>query len=282
MGCFKNRFLRFFCIFLQIIILGDNMQKILITGAASGIAKSVIEKIKHENYLIYVTVRTDKQLKLVQEKYKNCKNIECFKLDITNYNDCIKASNLDIDILINNAAIGEGGSVATIPIEKLERNFTTNVFGTFQLTQIVLKSMLQKGEGKIINMASLAGRMPISFLGSYSATKASIIKLTIALKNELKLLNNNIKIVLIEPGLYYTGFNQVMLENKDRDYQSYFDDCIKIINAKENLMLRILEHRDLTSITNKIVKAIHERNPKFIYRAPFMQSIGSKIFELLN
>ncbi|MEI3529912.1 MAG: SDR family NAD(P)-dependent oxidoreductase [Bacilli bacterium] len=258
------------------------MQTILITGAASGLAKNVIDKIKDNEYFIFLTVRTNKQLERVREKYKNHKNIKCFKLDITNKQDLDKVKALDIDILINNAASGEGGSVLTIPMARLEKNFYTNVFGTVALTQIVLQKMLQKDSGKIINIASLAGVMPISFLGSYSATKASIIKLSIVLRNELKLLTDNIKIVLIEPGFYHTGFNQVMLENKYNDYHTYFDSCIELIKARENLMLRFLEHKSFNSITDKITKAIISDNPNFIYRAPFWQSIGSKIYELFH
>lgn len=258
------------------------MQKILITGAASGLAKNLIEKIKNDDYFIFVSVRTNSQLEIVKEKYKHNKNIKCLKLDITNQNDIKKVENLDIDILINNAAIGEGGSLLTIPVSRLEENFNTNVFSTIKLTQVILKKMLQKDYGKIINIASLAGVMPISFLGSYSATKASIIKLSITLKKELKFLTNNIKVILIEPGFYYTGFNQVMLDNKYNDYQSYFDSCIELLKAKENLMLRLLEHKNLNSITDKIIHAIEKDNPRFIYRAPFFQSVGSKIYELFH
>lgn len=259
------------------------MKKILITGASSGIIASVINKIKqNKDYYIYVTVRTKKQLEIVSKKYENYQNIECFKLDITNNKDIEKVKKLDIDILINNAAIGEGGSIACININRLINNFNVNVFGTIKLTQVVLSNMINKGEGKIINVASLAGIMSISFLGSYSATKASIIKLSIALKNELKLINKNIKIVLIEPGFYHTGFNRIMIDNKYNDSFSYFDKCIDIIKKRENLMLKTLEKNNFNSITNKIIKAIKVNNPKFIYRAPMLQVIGSKIYELFH
>lgn len=271
----------FFCFVNNSI--GDIMKRILITGASSGIASFVINKIKNKNdYYIYVTVRTNKQLELVNIKYKDDKNIECFKLDITNDQDIEKVKKLDIDILINNAAVGEGGSVACINIERLVNNYEVNVFGTVKLTQIVLNNMLAKGTGKIINIASLAGVMPISFLGSYAATKSSIIKLSIALKNELKLINRNIKVVLIEPGFYHTGFNQVMIDNKYNDYNSYFNNCINIIRKRESIMLKLLEKNNLNSITNKIVKAIKTDNPRFIYRAPITQAIFSKIYELFH
>ena len=63
-------------------------------------------------------------------------------------------------------------------------------------------------------MSSLAGLIPLKFLGSYASSKAALITLSDVLKKELKELNSNIKVVLVEPGLYYTGFNQVMFENK--------------------------------------------------------------------
>lgn len=259
------------------------MKKILITGASSGIAATVINKIKDiDNYYIYVTTRTEKQADRVKKIYINYNNIKCFKLDITNDKDIDKVKKLDIDILINNAAIGEGGSIACIDINRLINNFDVNVFGTIKLTQIILKKMISNGSGKIINIASLAGVMPLPFAGCYSATKSSIIKLSITLKNELKLINENIKVVLIEPGFYYTGFNQVMIDNKYGDYHTYFDKCINIIKKRENLMLKLLEKKNLDSITNKIIKAIELDNPKFIYRAPIFQVIGSKIYELFH
>lgn len=275
--------MRFFSFFFVNNNIGDKMKKILITGASSGIAADVINKIKDINdYYIYVTVRTNKQLELVNKKYKNYKNIKCLKLDITDDNDIESIKNLDIDILINNAAIGEGGSIACININRLKNNFNVNVFGAIKLTQIVLKNMINKGSGKIINIASLAGVISLPFAGSYSATKASIIKLSIALKNELKLINKNIKVVLIEPGFYYTGFNQVIVDNQYDDVNEYFKSSIEIIKKRENLILKLLEKKNLDSITNKIVKAIKLDNPKFIYRAPIFQVIGAKIYELFH
>ena len=126
-------------------IMGDNMKKILITGARSGIMGKVIDKIKN-NYFIYVTVHTQSQLKAIKEKYKNNKNIKCFKLDVTNQKDILKLKNLDIDILISNAAISETGSILELPIEKMKNNFQTNVFSNFNIIQIVLKNMIKKNK----------------------------------------------------------------------------------------------------------------------------------------
>lgn len=257
------------------------MKKILFTGARSGIAHATIKRIvNNKDYEIYVTVHTEKQLELVQETYRNYDNVKCLKLDITNEKDLQQIETLDIDILVNNAAIGVGGSIAEIPMEKVRHNFEVNVFGTFSATQIALKRMMQKGEGKIINISSLAGIFPLKFLGVYGATKASVSLLTRTLKKELKLINNDIKIVLIEPGMYKTGFNQVMLENK-YDWmrtKSYFSEELETIRKCENKFFDCMEKHNVNSIAKKIAKAINSDNPCFLYRAPFSHALLAKLY----
>ena len=70
----------------------------------------------------------------------------------------MKVMNIKIDVLINNAAIGESGSAAEIDINKYRDTFETNVFCPIELTQIVLKQMIPRKEGRIIFLSSLAGR----------------------------------------------------------------------------------------------------------------------------
>ncbi len=259
------------------------MEKILVTGARSGIINSVIDSII-DKYYIYLTVENETQLKMVNKKYTNYNNIECMKLDITDKKDREKISLLDIDILICNAAIGEGGSVSEIPIDKVRHNFEVNVFSNFELIQLVLKKMVNNKKGKIIVMSSLAAHFPINFLGSYCSTKASISMLTATLKNELKLIDNNIKIKLIEPGLYHTGFNQVMLENKYdwMNIDSYFESIIEDIRNREDIYFNLLEKKKMNSIVKQIVKAIESNDNKFIYSAPISQYLFSKIYNLIK
>lgn len=255
------------------------MQKILFTGARSGIASKVIDKIKDKDYYIYVTVLNDKQLECVKEKYKDYNNIECFKLDITT-DDKDKLKEIDIDILVNNAAICYGGSISEIDMNKVRENFEVNVFSSFEVVQIVLKNMIRKKKGKIIIMSSLAGIMPIKFMGVYASTKASVIKLTTTLKKEIDMLSKNIDICMIEPGFYHTGFNQVMFENKyDKNYESYFREYIKILRERDNFITNFIEKKRLDSIVNKIEDAIENGN-KFIYRAPFSQVVVAKLYQL--
>ena len=255
------------------------MQKILFTGARSGIASKVIDRIKDKDYYIYVTVLNDLQLKYVKDKYKDYNNIECFKLDITS-NDKEKLVYLDVDILVNNAAICYGGSISEIDMDKVRDSFEVNVFSSFEIVQIVLKNMIRKKKGRIIIMSSLAGIMPLKFMGVYASSKASIIKLTSTLKNEMEMIDKNIDICMVEPGFYHTGFNQVMFENKyDNSYDSYFKKYINILRTRDNFITNFIECKKLDSIVRKIEDAILNGN-KFIYRAPFMQVFIDKLYQL--
>ena len=259
------------------------MQKVLITGARSGIINKVCDKLITKNYFLYITVHTNSELKIIEKKYNKYNNVKCFKLDVTSKEDKKILENLDVDILISNAAIAESGSVSEIDINKIRNNFEVNVFANFEILQIILKKMMKKKKGKIIMMSSLAGIIPIPFLGSYCATKASIIKLAECLNLELKLLDNNIKISIITPGLYKTGFNKLAFDKKYdfMDIDSYFKHQLNIIRKSENIFLTLFEKKNLNSIVNKIVKAVESANPHLFYRTPFSQVLFAKIMSLI-
>lgn len=256
------------------------MQTILITGARSGIIYPVINKLKNK-YKMYVTVHTKSEEKYVKKLYQNIPNIKCLKLDVTK--DIEKLNNLDIDILICNAAIAESGAISEININKVKDNFEVNVFSNLKIIQKVIAKMINKKTGKIIVMSSLAGKVTIPFLGSYCSSKAALSQIIKALYYENKLLKNNIKIVLIEPGLYKTGFNKLAFDKKyDNMENSYFKNKINLIQKCENIALRLFEKKNLYSIDKKIIKAITSKSPKFRYSSPLVQNIFAKIYNLFN
>ena len=257
--------------------------RILITGATSGIGFEVAKRMASRGHFVTIATHTKLQCKNLKDNIANIKNIECIKLDITSKKDRQELQNMDIDCLFNNAGIGYGGSISEIDMSSVRKNFEVNVFSSFEILQLVLKKMIEKNHGRIVIMSSLLGIMPIKFLGVYSATKASIISLTTTLRKEIKMLNKNIDICIVEPGAYNTGFNQVMLENKYSwmEKESYFKEFIPEIRKKEKLKFDILEFHNFNSIINKIVNAIENENPKFIYRAPFLQVLGVKLYNFL-
>lgn len=265
-------------------MIGDSMQKILYTGARSGIAAEVIKRLKEKDFKIYATVHNNQQLEGIKRIYKDYSNVECFKLDVTNETDRKKISSLDIDILVCNAAISYGGSLTEIDVDLVRGNYEVNVFSTLELIQLAIKPMLQKKKGKVIIMSSLAAIYPFPFIGSYSSTKAALKKIAETLKKELALLNCNIQVCLVEPGFYYTGFNQVMFDNKySKMYiDSYFKAQIEEIRKRENLIHHFLEKKKLDSISKKIEQAIFDDSFKFLYRAPLSQVICAKLYSLFK
>lgn len=258
--------------------------KILITGARSGISYQVAIKLARKGHFVYLTTHTNEQAISLNKKLEEYNlKILCFKLDITNEQDRHLIDNLDLDVLINHAGIGVGGSVVEMDLDDVRKNFEVNVFSSFQLLQLAYQNMRKrKKEGKIFIMSSLASMVPLPFLGSYCASKAAISTLTISLKKELRSIHSKIQISLIEPGAYRTGFNQVMIDNKEKYLypNSLFYQKRQEISKKQTKLFSIMEKKHLDSIVNKIVKQVEKKKSKFKIRAPFLQRVGAKLYLL--
>ena len=255
--------------------------RILITGSSSGIGFLTAKTLAYKGHTIFLSCHRQSEIRYVKEKVKDYKNIIVIKLDVTNLNDRKKALDLDLDCIICNAAVAQGGSFLEIDMEKVRENFEVNVFSNFQLVKNILKQMISKDKGRIVIISSLAANVPILFASSYSASKASVSSITKALKKEVSLINKNVKIALVEPGLYHTGFNNVFLDNKYDD-GIYFRKLKDKIYKLENLFLKLFEKKDLDSIVIQIVRAATDKRVKKVYRAPFFQSLASKLYSLFK
>ena len=248
------------------------MEKVLITGARSGIGYNTGIYLAKHNYDVYLAVHTNIELNYLNKKIKTLKyKIKCLKIDITNEDDIKKIRDLDIDILINNASVGIGGSLIDINLELVRKSYETNILGTLKLSQVFLGDLFYRKKcGKIIFISSLAGILPISYIGTYALTKSSINMMAKILKKEIKQLGMNIKIKLIEPGIYNTGFNDYMLDYiKDKN----------IANNKKKLF-KLFGSDNLNSISKTIYKATSSLNNKLIYRTSIFDSIIIKLYNL--
>lgn len=253
---------------------------VLITGALSNIAYEVGLKLSVYNK-VYLTVHKSEHLKTLKAKNLNS-NIEIFKLDITNKDDYKKLDDLDVDLFIASAAIGIGGSVLDMDMKYFKENYEVNIFSNFELIKYIFYKMNEKG-GKIFVMSSLASMMPIIMLEGYTSTKAAISLITTTLRKELKIINSKVKISLIEAGAYYTGFNQVMIDNKENtlNKEGIFYKYRNIFSEKQRKMFKLMERKNLDTIVNKIAKQAEKKNPKFRIRAPISQVIFLKIYLIL-
>lgn len=248
---------------------------VLITGAASGIGYDTGLKLADLGYHVFLTTENDKQLELLKEKVKDYNNIGTFRLDLTKKEDRNILENFDLDILISNAAIDQGGSIIDIDLKKIKECYDVNLFYNIDIIKIVLKNMINKKKGKIIIISSMLSNIYLPFFGIYGSSKSALSHISISLKKEMKLIDKNIKIKLVEPGIYKTGFNRFMIDNSMADKYYLFN---KSVCDLEKEILNFVGKEKLDSISNKIIEAVKDDSNKTIYRAPFLHNLLLKIY----
>ncbi len=263
-------------------INGDNM-RILIIGARGGIAYLAAKKLSVNND-VYLCVHTTEQLKSIKEKIKLEKlNIKSFKLDITNENDLNLLDKLHYDVIWSHAGIGNGGTLLAMNKDVLVNNYETNVFGTVEVIKRAYSNFIKNNiKGKIFITSSLAGKLPLPYLSCYTSSKAALSMIVTTLKEELKKTKSNISISLIEPGAYKTGFNEVMIENKEKylEKDSIFYNDLNNINRLQKNLFTLIEKENYTKLVNKIIKEMEKEVPKFRIREPLIQVIFTKLYLL--
>jgi short-subunit dehydrogenase len=260
-------------------------QTILITGATSGIGKATAIALAKKGHKIYATGHTDEGVNSMNQ-FLQSENlpIESFKLDITLEEDRKKIEQLKIDVLINNAGMGESGSLTEVPMDRLKKNFETNVFGTIALSQYAFKQMIPRDSGKVIIISSLAGRSPRPFLGPYSMSKYALSAAADILRQELKYITKNIHVAVVEPGSYHTGYNQRMIAKKYEwmGPSSYFWKVTDKINKMEAFTFKATEYKTLDTIVAKIVKAVEADKPKLRYVAPWWEGLIVQVGRIMG
>lgn len=261
-------------------------KKVVITGAGSGLGKEAAIMLSKRGHEVIATTQYEKQAKELNILARDSKlPITSFKLDINDKNDRELLNEIDFDVLINNAAIGDSGSIADIDVNRIEKVFETNVFSNIKVTQIALKKLIEKKRGRVIFLSSLAGLVSMPFLGPYCSSKYAIEGFASSLRKEMKKLDGvNIGVGIIEPGAYATGFNK---ENNDKKYEwmykdSYFKYKWKDIKEKETKFWNFIEKKDFNSIIKQYIKAVEDKNVKFRYTAPIMQALTVQIIQFLG
>lgn len=186
-------------------------KKVLITGGSSGIGKATAIDLVNKGAIVSITGRDKAKLEKVASEI----NAIPIHLDVSKYNS-IAVKTLDafhsmggIDVLINNAGIGEFAKLEDIKVNHFESIFATNVFGLTMLTQEVVKFFKTQQYGMIINIGSSAATSGFPSGSVYCASKFALRGLTECWRHELR--RDNIRVVLVNPSEVPTAFN-----NKDR------------------------------------------------------------------
>lgn len=185
--------------------------KALITGASNGIGKDIAKYLDNLGYEIFIVGRNKEKLDELARELDNIKAVFPYDLSIKDnlYKLYEKMEKENIDLLVNNAGFGLFGYFNETDLDKELEMINTNVVAVHTLTKLFLKNMVKKNSGKILNVASSAGFFAGPYLGTYYATKNYVLKLTMAISEELKRQNSNVTVSALCPGPVDTGFNEV-------------------------------------------------------------------------
>lgn len=185
--------------------------KALITGASSGIGKDMAKILANKGYELMLVARDEKKLREVKEELSTITKVETISKDLSDEDNCkeIYKEVTDIDLLINNAGFGDCGNFTKTSLEKEISMIKTNIIAYHILTKLYLIDMKAKNKGKILNVASIAGFMPGPLMATYYATKNYVVKLSEAIREELKKEKSKVQISILCPGPVDTNFNKV-------------------------------------------------------------------------
>jgi short-subunit dehydrogenase len=195
------------------------LRKVLITGAGSGFGHEVAMRLAEKGFDVIASVEIYAQVQtLKREAAERGVSLQVEKLDVTNDGDRRKALAWNVEILVNNAGVGEGGSTIDIPAFNIRNEFEVNIIGPLLLTQGIAKQMVKRGVGRIVWVSSREGLNVNPFTGIYSASKHAVEAIAETMASELQ--EFGIEVATINPGPFLTGFNDRMFQT----WESWEDD----------------------------------------------------------
>ena len=183
----------------------------LITGATSGIGFELAKLFAHNNYSLVIVAHSKEELDntAVMLELFGIDTIKIVK-DLSKMDEVfslcekITTNGILIDVLVNDAGHGVYSEFENTGIEKDLDIINLNICATVILTKHFVKEMINRGEGKILNLGSFAGKLPDQWQPVYEASKAFVLSYTTLIREELK--NTGITLTTLIPGVTNTGF----------------------------------------------------------------------------
>jgi NAD(P)-dependent dehydrogenase (short-subunit alcohol dehydrogenase family) len=192
---------------------------ILITGTSTGFGRDTAETLAQAGHRVFASMRDITGRNQPHAASLRAKKIEVVELDVTDDAsiDRAVASVLkeagSIDVLVNNAGIGAMGISETFTTSQVRALFDVNVFGVQRMMRAVLPTLRSQGEGLVVNIGSVLGRVTLPFLGLYGATKFALESISESYRYELSQLG--VDIVLVQPSAYPTDIFASALKPAD-------------------------------------------------------------------
>jgi NAD(P)-dependent dehydrogenase (short-subunit alcohol dehydrogenase family) len=192
---------------------------ILITGASSGFGRDTAKTLARAGYIVFASMR-DPQAKNREHAQELGKDgIMAVQLDVSSDASVDRAVEEvlaragRVDVLINNAGIASAGITEAFTADQAKVVFNTNVVGLLRTSRAILPTMRAQGDGLIINIGSILGRVTFPFFGIYGASKFAVEALTESLRYEVSQLG--IEVVLVQPSAYPTNMYAAIQQPAD-------------------------------------------------------------------
>jgi NAD(P)-dependent dehydrogenase (short-subunit alcohol dehydrogenase family) len=190
------------------------VKRVFLTGASSGIGLAIAKLLVSEGHEVWGTSRD-------LARIPKLPRLHPIRLDLADGVSIENAFNVALaeagylDVLINNAGAGHFGPAEFLPLEVITSQFQILVFGQIQLMQLALRHMRARGDGLIINVTSLASRLPVPFMGAYNSAKAALASFTMSI--QLEFAHPSLRIIDLQPGDISTEFNQGVIVSDNVD-----------------------------------------------------------------
>lgn len=183
------------------------MKKIFLTGASSGIGLAIAQALLARGDEVWGTSRNLIRLEQLQ-------GVHAVRLDLNDPRSideafkCALAEAGAFDVVINNAGNGHFGPGEHLTAQEIEEQFQVLLYAHLHLVRLALAAMRTRGTGLIVNVTSLASRLPVPFMAAYNAAKAAMASFTMTL--QLELADKNIRVVDLQPADICTAFNDAI------------------------------------------------------------------------
>ena len=251
------------------------MKRIFITGASSGIGLATATLLAERGDEVWGTSRDPARVPQLPR-------LHAVRLDLSDNLSLGESFRIALgeaghfDVVINNAGSGHFGPGELLSAEAVHAQFQTLCFGHVELCRLASASMRTHGSGRIINITSLASRLPIPFMAAYNAAKAAMASFTMTLQLELE--GSDIRIIDVQPGDICTEFNDVIAKTEGGDrYSARVEKTWRAVDRN----MKAAPKPDL--VARRIAKLIDAVNPppRVTVGDTFQSLIAPIVFRLL-
>lgn len=187
------------------------MMRALITGASSGLGRDIARELAARGFDLVLVARREERLKLLAAELPVKCEIICADLSdaAAVYEVYHRVRGEDLRVLVNNAGFGLFGAFEATDLSAELRMLDVNVRAVHILTKLFLRDFRRQNEGYILNVASSAGFMAGPLMATYYATKSYVLRLTQAIREELRQAGSHVHIAALCPGPVDTEFSKV-------------------------------------------------------------------------